>query len=418
MEIKSINIQNFRSIESFRITECKRLNAFIGNNGDGKSSVLAAINILYSWLAARIRNNNGTGLQISADDVRHGADGCFLEICCEIDDETLHWSLYKRSSTNREKSDLKTDLSELTRYANKLATRGVSKSWPLVINYGVNRSVIKTPLRRGYKQNLDTLHLYDSKEYSEGTDLSSFMLWYREREDLENAQIRERKDLGYRDPQLEVIRKGVGRCFSEYTDFHMKRNPTAFVMSKNGEEFSFEQLSDGERCYIAMVMDICRKLAMTAVGKEDALDIPVVVLIDEVDLHLHPSWQHTVLEKLLHTFPRCQFFVSTNSPLVLSSVDLQSANVFRMHEGKAVAVFNTYGKRFQDILLDDFRVVSTRASQIDEMMSLAWEKVSDKDIEGAQVLADELSRIIPRDQELASLKFNILKMRKANAQVQ
>ena len=79
---------------------------------------------------------------------------------------------------------------------------------------------------------------------------------------------------------------------------------------------AFEQLLEGEKCLIALVGDMALRLAAANPQSEDLLLGEGIFLIDEVDLHLHPYRQQTIVPGLLAAFPRCQFLISTNSPLV------------------------------------------------------------------------------------------------------
>ena len=82
------------------------------------------------------------------------------------------------------------------------------------------------------------------------------------------------------------------------------------------------QLSDGERGTLALVLDLTRRLAQANPGFADpAAEAGAVVLIDEIDLHLHPKWQREIVHNLRKTFPRCQFIATTHSPQVIGEVE-------------------------------------------------------------------------------------------------
>ncbi|MDM8525382.1 AAA family ATPase [Desulfococcaceae bacterium HSG8] len=101
---------------------------------------------------------------------------------------------------------------------------------------------------------------------------------------------------------------------------------------KNNSEFSIEQLSDGEKCLIALIGDIARRLAIANPSLDDPLQGKAVILIDEIDLHLHPSWQRMILPGLLATFPKCQFVITTHSPQVLGETDAR--HIFLLHRNE------------------------------------------------------------------------------------
>jgi predicted ATP-binding protein involved in virulence len=96
-------------------------------------------------------------------------------------------------------------------------------------------------------------------------------------------------------------------------------------------------LSDGHRAILALVMDLVRNMSeVNSLAQfpenQSYLDSPAIVVIDEVELHLHPSWQQTVLPNLLKIFPQTQFVVTTNSPQVLSSISSQHIRILDQGE--------------------------------------------------------------------------------------
>lgn len=112
------------------------------------------------------------------------------------------------------------------------------------------------------------------------------------------------------------------------------------TVEKLGEELSINQLSDGEKTTLAMVGDIARRLSILNPERpvEEVMHGTGVVLIDEIELHLHPQWQREILPKLAKTFPNCQFIVTTHSPQVLSHVEAESVWLLqRGADGKITA---------------------------------------------------------------------------------
>lgn len=108
------------------------------------------------------------------------------------------------------------------------------------------------------------------------------------------------------------------------------------------EDLYLEQLSGGYRVMLALVVDLARRMGQANPHMENPLESEAIVLIDEVDLHLHPSWQQRVLSDLLRTFPKTQFIVSTHSPQVLTTI--QPENIFMVsNEAGGVKLYSTPG---------------------------------------------------------------------------
>ena len=124
----------------------------------------------------------------------------------------------------------------------------------------------------------------------------------------------------FRDPQLKAVRTATERFLPGFSNLKVRRSPLRMVVEKHREELLVNQLSDGEKCTLAMVGDLARRLAVANPHMTNPLAGEAIVLIDEADLHLHPAWQRHLVGALEETFPNCQFFLSTHSPALLSHV--------------------------------------------------------------------------------------------------
>lgn len=90
---------------------------------------------------------------------------------------------------------------------------------------------------------------------------------------------------------------------------------------------------------LALVMDLARRMAQANPLVDDPLQSEAIVLIDEIDLHLHPEWQQTVLPDLLRTFPQAQFIVTTHSPQVLTTVKKEHIHILEWTPENGVNVY-------------------------------------------------------------------------------
>ena len=133
-------------------------------------------------------------------------------------------------------------------------------------------------------------------------------------------------------------------------------------------------LSDGVRTMIALVADIAYRCASMNphLSSEAARQTPGVILIDEVDMHLHPRWQQKVVELLRKTFPALQMILTTHSPHVLSTVDKESIRVIHLRDGLGVVetpVFQTRGVESAEVLASVMGV--DPIPQVEEARSLS-----------------------------------------------
>ena len=125
------------------------------------------------------------------------------------------------------------------------------------------------------------------------------------------------------------------------------------LVQKSGNEFSFDQLSSGEKSIIIMVSEIARRLSMT--NEPEPLKGTGIVLIDEIDQHLHPKWQRNIMTALMTTFPNIQFIVTSHSPQVLSGVKKEGVFVLKNGTVDNNDIY-TEGRDSNSILQDVFGV--------------------------------------------------------------
>ncbi len=128
------------------------------------------------------------------------------------------------------------------------------------------------------------------------------------------------------------------------------------LVEKNGETLNLNQLSDGEKNMIAMVGDITRRLSMANLNMDDPLNGDGIIMIDEIDLHLHPSWQRLIVSKLTEVFPNCQFIITTHSPQILSHIKAEHIFLLKQKDENMTVTkpIESYGKssdrQLEDIL--------------------------------------------------------------------
>lgn len=142
--------------------------------------------------------------------------------------------------------------------------------------------------------------------------------WIQEHDKLEAFAIRDRQDLSYKSPELEAI-KAVGRRLPGFESAEVDGKSGDFKLFKQGVALTYQQLSGGERMFFDLGVGIAFELfGFFRTARLE--DCPGIVLIDEIELHLHPTWQRKMIDFLLETFPACQFILTTHSPQVLGQV--------------------------------------------------------------------------------------------------
>ncbi|MCP4680217.1 MAG: AAA family ATPase [Deltaproteobacteria bacterium] len=207
--------------------------------------------------------------------------------------------------------------------------------------------------------------------------------------------------------ELSIVSQAIEAFVPEYTNLRISRKPEPrMLVEKDGETFDIDQLSDGEKCLIAMIGDLARRLAIANPTLENPLEGEGVALIDEIDLHLHPTWQRMVAPRLMATFPKLQFIITTHSPQVLSHVEDKS--VFLLRQTGAgidhVPLAEAYGQSYERLLEDVFGV-ATRPDEIQEELDDLFDLIQRNSIQKAQEKLEELRRRIGTDPELVRAGF-------------
>jgi predicted ATP-binding protein involved in virulence len=421
MKIKSIKLINYRGAVSLNIDFHRQLNVFIGVNGAGKSTVLDSLAIMLSWLVNRLKNTNASGQQISETEINNGQWTAIIEITGVTEDsQEITWKIVK-TRTGYIHAGERSNFSQLNEYTQQIQRQITDHqgeiNLPLFVYYSVNRAVLDIPLKIKTKHQFDSLSAYENALTS-GSDFRTFFEWFREREDLENENRKYREaeikpeGFCFPDPQLEAVRKTIERFLPDFTNLSVRRNPLRMEVTKKDKIVTVNQLSDGEKCLIAMLGDLARRMAIANPQNPDPLKGNGVIIIDEIDLHLHPQWQRFVVPKLLEVFPNCQFFISTHSPNIITHVQPESLHFMEQTEMgiKFHPVQESYGKNVDRILEDLMGLETTRPQEIAEALKDIYEQISHNQLEAAKNKINDLRAKIQDDPEL--IKAEVIIRRK------
>jgi predicted ATP-binding protein involved in virulence len=445
MKIKHLRIQDFRGIADLSLDfGSDNINVFIGVNGVGKSSIIDCICLLLSEYVKQLREVLGNRkLQLSlkdrstfdgssmkihedihgnvtintydisgskgiaidrysrkqkdgTDDVKNDANFFALEILVNHKQKDFSWS--KSIVRNEDKSGKVPDKSGLTALINEIVpSYSPNLSIPLVLCYPVNRAVLDISLDLSENSNSAQLKALDDSLTGAQAGFDEFFRWFRSLEDLENEERRD--DTEYRDHRLEAVRKALPKFMPEFTNLRIRRSPLRMTVFKKDQELVINQLSDGEKCLLAMVSDLARRLAIANPGLADPLQGEGIILIDEIELHFHPQWQRGILPTLSATFPNCQFIVSTHSPQIVSDVQPDAIYLLQQTpQGLAAAhAVSSYGRDSNQIL-EDLMGVPDRPLHIKSRLQQLFRLIDDGNLDAAQQLKEQLEQQIGLDE--------------------
>lgn len=359
MKLTQLTLENFRGFKKLELMLDPQLTVIVGANGAGKSSVLDAIAILLSRITSRVRGGAGRR-DIRELDI-HNKSSYALIKAHAVDENAMDidWQALKVKSGHL-RPEITKDNDSLSHYVKTIQKKitennnqsidlnkpsSEENAIPIFSYYPINRAVLDIPLRIRKKHDFSQLEAWDDA-LTTTSSFRHFFEWFREKEDLENEIYRRSK---YQDSQLEAVRFALKRFLPEFSEISVRRSPLRMIAQKNGKEMRIDQLSDGEKNIIALIGDIARRLIIaneyarwmhdTWFVKNDPtlyLDSQGIILIDEIDLHLHPAWQRMVLPRLMATFPQCQFIVSTHSPQILGEIEAHQIRILSQDENNEI----------------------------------------------------------------------------------
>ena len=455
MEIKSFRLRNLGRFENIEVplapTESlvSNITVFVGNNGAGKTSLLRAMATSLSWFVARLKSEKGNGSPIPEEVILNGTPSAAIDIEvfderglasnseADIESYLFHWRLAK--SRRGKKGEFSSELSgasKLAEWYRACLTENDNASLPLIAFYPVERVVLDIPLKIKGRHTFRQLDGYDNS-LNQGVDFRRFFEWYREREDTENesglpqevldsllTSIDQNSDIWHRlqslmassrDRQLTAVRTAISNFMPGFTNLRVRRKPRLHMsIDKEGETLNVLQLSQGEKSLMALVGDLARRLAMMNPSLENPLHGDGVVLIDEVDMHLHPSWQRSFIHRLSDTFPNCQFVLTTHSPLVIS--ECKDVLIFSLDDGELSPVPSQYGQDANTVLLD---VMDTqiRNEKIDAKLKDLLDLIQERKLNEARELCSALEAELPIQHiELAKARLLLRKEELRRAQ--
>lgn len=379
MRLLEVQLTNFRCFESLivRFEPESKLHVFVGDNGAGKSAIMDAIALGLAPIARRFGQPPGGKRRNLLDitETAHHANSvsaaldktppkpyCHLRFKGQPNGHVVEWDVHLlRDKSKRTKAALpplvgNKHLNEaLDEDVFQVAEHpaGDAGTVPVFAYYGTSRAVLDIPQRQ---RNFES-------SFSRGAALKNALdpvsrfkdafEWFFAMERDELAMQKKEQNFKFHLPVLETVRRAIQAMLPEFMEPRITTHPLHFQLSRTNKDGSVtdlfaEQLSDGYRTMLALVMDFARRLAQANPKIPDPLQAEAVLLIDEVDLHLHPLWQQRIVPSLQQTFQNTQIILTTHSQEVLTTVRPQSISIIR--DGKIhPCTIPTYGARSPEV---------------------------------------------------------------------
>lgn len=413
MRIDRISLTNMRLVgeqtKELVLDSTKNVVILLGDNGFGKTTILDAMATIMAPYSAQFPGI--ADYQLSDLDVhinRQGRRAKFLTVEAELSDNgiVMRSVRYRKGTQTPPKANYEQMKQMAIAKKNAILAGEPNVELPLFAYYGTGRGQFQVPeRRRGFQQAFERWDCYKSAINPE-TDFKRFFGWFDLMEDQERRDREKLRDFNYKSPVLNAVRRALSEIVTSYRNPRIETRPLRFIMDRvdqdgSTHELRIEQLSEGYKIVIAMVADLAARMAEANPDMDNPLNSTGIVLIDEVDLHLHPRWQRDILSQLTKVFPNIQFVVSTHSPvIVVGAAEIaQVINLNKINEDENLIYDHTYISNVGQVLLSDL-------FGLNYLYSPEWDdKIEERNsLLSKQVLTeDEKKRLAELDEEMKGL---------------
>lgn len=408
VKLNSVRLTNFRLFEDIEVKFHDKLTVLIGQNGAGKTSLLEGLVPLLTLFVQKIR---GQSLDLKTlytpYNIRYGTVEAVNMVSLLVNNEI---ELQYFVTLNEDDGYVPDEASD-TQSFNKLDDLARSLSEALKNNaHEKEKKDVAVPVLAYYpcveaqdweenepnkktKNNRRTPYsTYDDSLTRRSFSFQDFFQWFKWRENID-------KQTG-EDPFLEITRQAIYSMLNDsekqvfynlHTDYRQAEEGE-LVMMKGEDQVVVNRLSSGEKAMFALVSDLARRLIIANEYKPNPLEGNGIVLIDEIDLHLHPSWQRKVIPQLQKIFPNLQFIVTTHSPLVISTVDREC--ILILSNGKALSAISfSKGRDATSLLSDYFGIENERPPELTKKVEEFYELLNKGRKADAEQILEELKEI-------------------------
>jgi predicted ATP-binding protein involved in virulence len=415
MHIQQVQIKNFRCFEDLTVNLNPDVNIFVGNNGSGKSAVLDAIAAaVYPYIyefqsivdvRSRFKDTEKPHLYQRDLQVKQEQNGSSninrIELGIVNLDLSINYSVqYVKRRTDSNNIDSRVDIMENSSIRGdmhrSLESLQNTNYFPLVAYYRGNRNISDiSDINDVFNQDFDPFDALKNSLNATAsfTDLAN---WFFVREFQELREAKNKGDINLELPELKQIRKAISTIIALNARVYFSQTTSAKLMveweTETGEkiELSLNQLSSGYRNMLALVMDFARRLAQANPQMENPLEAEAVLMIDELDLHLHPTWQQKIIPDLRKVFPNTQIIATTHSSEIVTTVERHQVKILENYQIKECPS-PTRGMKSSDIVSSVLGLENLRPdTEESRTLTQLFEAIDNGNLEEAKLFRDKL----------------------------
>lgn len=402
MYLEKIAIKNFKAIENMTLEFDTGVNVLIGDNGTGKSSILEAIAVALSGALKGMKGVTSRGIlqndiHFSIDESGDASSSVYYSTPTEIvadlkyGENSFHWKRFRldedgKSITKQEDDGIAKWMQSLANDQDAVLPLFCFQSDARVqqvrrVDFGKNIKKELNDRRCGYIGCMD---------YS--MDVKTIQSWCLK---MELSAFQKKKTIG----EYEVFKRIVANFMQTISglekapELHYSSQLNQLVYEENEELMPIANLSAGYQSLLWMIMNLAYRLALLNPDKTKKIDeIPGIILIDEIDMHLHPKWQWNIVSALEETFPKMQIILATHSPIVISSCKNEKLILIDNNQ-EVLYLENAYGYSVQDVL--NFRQGTTEKPEQIKKISDPFDKaIEEDDFEEAQKQINQMEELL------------------------
>ena len=390
MRIRELTLRNFRVYAEhppFKFSD--RFTVIAGINGRGKTALLDGLALLCSRFLPLVSSARSSYRTITPSEVHLGTVSAVLGMKVNCAGIPIEYKL----SYDKERRQIKTTkLPAAVKRAVSKAYANLTGAYdgaPLAVYYTTDRAGYRMPRKLPTEVARGQAAAYTGALFNRTVNFRDFMARYRASITVERTERADNPNyLG--DRAVAAISHALTTFLDGFENLRVQEEPLRLLVDKAGVALDLSQLSDGERSFLALACDLGRRLALANPLLDNPLHGAGVVLIDELELHLHPKWQRQIVHKLTAVFPRCQFIATTHSPQVIGEVEHDRIQIIA--DGEVYSPTHSFGVDSSRVL-EEIMGAAPRTQEIQELLLQLSQEVGKQQYESAR---GSLSQLVDR----------------------